>query len=63
VSPCHLQVAALGLFSLDSLKQTLEITRTKPIKVVPLDDLDKDGWSVHQRLQKVSMNNPLYVLA
>lgn len=48
----NLQISPFGLFSLDSLEQALEITRTEPIKVVALDDLNEYGRPIHQRLSE-----------
>jgi hypothetical protein len=33
------------------LKQTFEIASTKPVEVVPLDDLNEYGGPIHQRLR------------
>jgi hypothetical protein len=46
------KITPLSLFSFNSLKQTLEIPRSKPIETIPLDDLQKDRWSIHQRLSE-----------
>ena len=54
------QVAAHFLLSLDGLEEGLEVTGTKALEVVALDDLDEDGRAVQQMLsQKVSLpSNP-----
>src|ERR1700728_1487945 len=46
------KITPLSLFPFNSLKQTLEIPRSKPIETIPLDDLQKDCWSIHQRLSE-----------
>lgn len=48
--PFRLQVSPLRLLPLNSFKQTLEVTRSKPVKFVPLDDLDEHRRPIHQRL-------------
>lgn len=54
------QVTAHLLLSLNGLEEGLEVTGTKALKVVALDDLDEDSRAVQQMLsQKVSLpSNP-----
>ena len=52
-----LPIAAQSLFRLDSFKERLEISSSKSRKIVSLDDLDKECWSVHQVLQDMSVLN------
>lgn len=47
-----LQISPQGLFSLDSFKQTLEVPSTKPIKVMPLNNLNENRRPIHQMLRK-----------
>ncbi len=44
------QVASQFLLPFNGFKQGLEITRTETIKVVTLNNLDEDSWSIHQML-------------
>lgn len=57
-SRSSLQVSSLVLLALNGLKQTLEVSSPESIKVIALDNLDEDSWSVHQwlgeELQQVS---------
>lgn len=45
------QIAAQFLLTLDSLEQRLEVTSTEAGEVMSLNDLNKDGRTVHQVLQ------------
>lgn len=58
---CSNQVAAHFLLSLDGLEEGLEVTSTKALEVVALDNLDEDGRAVQQMLsQSVSMLLPVH---
>jgi hypothetical protein len=46
------QITSLCLLPLNSLKQTFEISSSKAIKVVPLNDLNENCGTIHQRLGK-----------
>lgn len=49
--PVLQKVAPQLLLSLNCLEQGLEIASTKSGKVVSLNDLDEDSWSVHEMLR------------
>ena len=46
------QVTPSILLPLDCFEQTLEVTRAKPIEVVPLDNLNKHRRPIHQMLRE-----------
>jgi len=48
--PISDQVTSQLLLSLDSLKERLEVTSTKAVKVVALDDFDEDSRAVQHML-------------
>lgn len=47
-----LQIPSLSLLPLNSLKQTLEIARSEPVKFVPLNNLNEHSGAIHQRLRE-----------
>jgi hypothetical protein len=47
-----LQVSSLRLLSLKSLKETLKVACSEPVKVVPLDDFEKNSRSIQQRFRE-----------
>src|SRR4051812_29742527 len=48
----HLQVPSLRLLTLNRLKQTLKVTSAKALKLITLNNLNKDGRTIHQRLRE-----------
>jgi hypothetical protein len=45
-----LQVPPFRLISFDGFEKTFEVPRTKSTKVIPLNNLDENRWSIHQGL-------------
>jgi len=46
------QISSLRLLPLNSLKQTFEVSSSKSIKIIPLNDLNENCRPIHQRLCK-----------
>lgn len=55
------QIPAQLLLPLNRLEQTLEVSRSESLKVVPLDDLDEHGRPIHQRLGEQLQQIPALV--